>query len=81
MMDINRTTAPLQHQRRGDVLRGSSIVTVCMCVCLVNPLAATLCSSMFSSLARVRTVRFRGLYAMGSNMLHKPKIRLYGAAR
>ncbi len=51
-MNIKRTPVPLQHQRGGDikdVLRGPAIFIVCMSVFLVNPLAATLCSPMFSS--------------------------------
>ena len=42
---------------------------------LVNSLAATRFSPHVSSLARARTVRSFGLHAMGSNMLHQPKIR------
>ena len=52
------------------IQRGSSIFCCWYYILLVYPLAATRFSPHVSSLARARTVRPHGLYAVGSNMLH-----------
>ena len=61
-------------KKKGDDYTFNADHRLLLVMLLVNPLAATLCFPCVSSLARARTVRSHGLYAVGSNMLHQPQI-------